>query len=118
MDSESRTKDSVLVGMEDGGLKGTTTTTTKEVVRQGRTAHSVSSSSLRRKSELQLISKVQCGVLKNILNNLQQVILGTKLALLFPAIPLAIAAHQYNFGRVSPNYKQLFSLLFIVINFT
>ncbi|KNA06094.1 hypothetical protein SOVF_184270 [Spinacia oleracea] len=99
MDSESRTKDSVLVGMEDGGLKGTTTTTTKEVVRQGRTAHSVSSSSLRRKSELQLISKVQCGVLKNILNNLQQVILGTKLALLFPAIPLAIAAHQYNFGR-------------------
>ncbi|XP_021744773.1 vacuolar cation/proton exchanger 3-like [Chenopodium quinoa] len=97
MDSSSRTQDAVWAGLENGGSKGTTAT--KEVVRPGRTAHTMSSSSLRRKSELQLINKVQCGLLKNILTNLQEVFLGTKLAVLFPAIPLAIAAHQYNFGR-------------------
>lgn len=31
--------------------------------------------------------------------NLQEVILGTKLFVLFPAIPLAIVAHVYGFGR-------------------
>ncbi|XP_021753905.1 vacuolar cation/proton exchanger 3-like [Chenopodium quinoa] len=96
MDSSSRTPDAVWAGLENGASKGTAT---KEVVRPGRTAHNMSSSSLRRKSELQLINKVQCGLLKNILTNLQEVFLGTKLALLFPAIPLAIAAHHYNFGR-------------------
>lgn len=98
MDSSSRTQltqEVVWAGMENGGSKATS----KEVRAPGRTAHNVSSSSLRRKSELQLISKVQCGLLKNILTNLQEVILGTKLSLLFPAIPLAIAAHVYGFGR-------------------
>ncbi|KAF5446729.1 hypothetical protein F2P56_032332, partial [Juglans regia] len=31
--------------------------------------------------------------------NLQEVVLGTKLAVLFPAIPLAVVADFYNFGR-------------------
>ncbi|KAM7271653.1 hypothetical protein ACFE04_030867 [Oxalis oulophora] len=67
--------------------------------RYGRTAHSMSSSSLRKKSELTLVQKVPCRKFRQFLVNIQQVILGTKLAILFPAIPLAIAADMYNFGR-------------------
>lgn len=101
MDSSRIQQDAagVWVGMESGGMKGTS----NKEARPGRTAHTMSSSSLRKKSELQLISKVRIGWLRNILNNLQEVILGTKLSLLFPAIPLAIAAHVYSFGRVSNN---------------
>ncbi|KMT12316.1 hypothetical protein BVRB_5g102580 [Beta vulgaris subsp. vulgaris] len=97
MDSSRIQQDAagVWVGMESGGMKGTS----NKEARPGRTAHTMSSSSLRKKSELQLISKVRIGWLRNILNNLQEVILGTKLSLLFPAIPLAIAAHVYSFGR-------------------
>ncbi|CAI0424203.1 unnamed protein product [Linum tenue] len=65
----------------------------------GRTAHNMSSSSLRKKSDLTLVSKVQCGLLRSFLTNLQEVILGTKLSILFPAIPLAIVANYCNFGR-------------------
>ncbi|XP_074283043.1 vacuolar cation/proton exchanger 3-like [Silene latifolia] len=83
-----------VVTMENGGLKGSS----KEI-RPGKTAHSMSSSSLRKKSSARLVSNVRCGLLRNVLTNLQEVILGTKLAILFPAIPLAIAAHYYNFGR-------------------
>ncbi|CAA7019268.1 unnamed protein product [Microthlaspi erraticum] len=68
-------------------------------LRHGRTAHNMSSSSLRKKSDLRLIQKVPCKTVKNILSNLQEVILGTKLALLFLAIPLAIIANSYHLGR-------------------
>lgn len=80
--------------LENGNLKGSS----KEI-RHGRTAHNMSSSSLRKKSDLTLVSKVRCGMLRNLLTNLQEVILGTKLTVLFPAIPLAIAADCYGFGR-------------------
>ncbi|KAG6744236.1 hypothetical protein POTOM_052949 [Populus tomentosa] len=80
--------------LENGNLKGSS----KEI-RYGRTAHNMSSSSLRKKSDLTLVSKVRCGMLRNLLTNLQEVILGTKLTVLFPAIPLAIAADCYGFGR-------------------
>lgn len=80
--------------LENGNLKGSS----KEI-RHGRTAHNMSSSSLRKKSDLTLVSKVRCGMLRHLLTNLQEVILGTKLTVLFPAIPLAIAAECYGFGR-------------------
>ncbi|GLT72987.1 hypothetical protein SLA2020_448780 [Shorea laevis] len=81
--------------LENGGnLKGSS----KEM-RHGRTAHNMSSSSLRKKSDLTLIQKVQCGLLRQLLTNLQEVILGTKLSVLFPAIPLAIVAKCHGFGR-------------------
>ncbi|KAK8547580.1 hypothetical protein V6N13_024658 [Hibiscus sabdariffa] len=80
--------------MENGNLKGLS----KEN-RHGKTAHNMSSSSLRKKSDLTLISKVRCGMLRQLLANLQEVILGTKLSVLFPAIPLAIVAHTYGFAR-------------------
>ncbi|XP_059667983.1 vacuolar cation/proton exchanger 3 [Cornus florida] len=64
----------------------------------GRTAHNMSSSSLRKKSDLSLVSKVPCGLVRNVLANLQEVILGTKLSVLFPAIPLAILAQCYGFA--------------------
>ncbi|KAM7256908.1 hypothetical protein ACFE04_012649 [Oxalis oulophora] len=67
--------------------------------RHGRTAHNMSSSSLRKKSDLSLVHKMPGRKIRLCLANLQEVILGTKLAVLFPAIPLAIAAHMYNFGR-------------------
>ncbi|KAK8947685.1 Vacuolar cation/proton exchanger 1a [Platanthera guangdongensis] len=65
----------------------------------GRTAHNMSSSSLRKKSDLSLVSKVRCGFLRNLLANLQEIFLGTKLFVLFPAVPLAIVAQSYGFGR-------------------
>ncbi|GMH29126.1 hypothetical protein Nepgr_030969 [Nepenthes gracilis] len=68
-------------------------------VRPRRTAHNMSSSSLRKKSDLTLVSKVRSGLLRRLLANLQEVILATKLSVLFPAIPAAIVAHCYNFGR-------------------
>uniref|UniRef100_A0A6N2KTU6 Vacuolar cation/proton exchanger n=2 Tax=Salix viminalis TaxID=40686 RepID=A0A6N2KTU6_SALVM len=80
--------------LENGNLKGSS----KEM-RHGRTAHNMSSSSLRKKSDLTLVSKVKYGMLRHLLANLQEVILGTKLSVLLPAIPLAIAAQSYGFGR-------------------
>ncbi|CAN1771568.1 Vacuolar cation/proton exchanger 3 [Linum perenne] len=65
----------------------------------GRTAHNMSSSSLRKKSDLKLVSRVRCRLLRSFLANIQEVILGTKLSVLFPAVPLAIIANYCNFGR-------------------
>ncbi|RZS04384.1 hypothetical protein BHM03_00034716 [Ensete ventricosum] len=65
----------------------------------GRTAHNMSSSSLRKKSDLALVSKVRCRFLRALLANLQEIFLGTKLFVLFPAVPLAVAASYFNFGR-------------------
>ncbi|XP_062085168.1 vacuolar cation/proton exchanger 3-like [Humulus lupulus] len=59
----------------------------------------MSSSLLRKKSDPILVSYVRFQMLRNFLTNLQEVILGTKLALLFPAVPLAVAADYYHFGR-------------------
>ncbi|PWA68884.1 cation exchanger 3 [Artemisia annua] len=64
-----------------------------------RTAHNKSASSLRRKSDMSLVSKVPCATLRIFLANLQEVILGTKLAILFIAIPFAIAAQYLGFAR-------------------
>ncbi|XP_058109078.1 vacuolar cation/proton exchanger 3-like isoform X2 [Magnolia sinica] len=80
--------------LENGNLKGSS----KEI-KHGRTAHNMSSSSLRKKSDLALVSKVRCSPLRQVLTNLQEVLLGTKLSILFPAIPLSIIAHYCNFGR-------------------
>ncbi|KAJ0089170.1 hypothetical protein Patl1_31728 [Pistacia atlantica] len=80
--------------LENGNLKGLS----KEN-RHGRTAHNMSSSSLRKKSDLTLVSKVPRNFLRKSLANLQEVFLGTKLSVLFPAIPVAIIAHCYGFGR-------------------
>lgn len=38
-------------------------------------------------------------VLRKVMRNLQEVVFGTKLAVLFPAVPLAVAADTYDFGR-------------------
>ncbi|KAA8517823.1 hypothetical protein F0562_015312 [Nyssa sinensis] len=80
--------------VENGNLKGLS----KEM-KHGRTAHNKSSSSLRKKSDLTLVSKVPFRLARKVLANLQEVILGTKLSVLFPAIPLAIVAECYAFGR-------------------
>ncbi|XP_054784476.1 vacuolar cation/proton exchanger 3-like isoform X2 [Prosopis cineraria] len=80
--------------MENGHIKGLS-----RELRHGRTAHNMSSSSLRKKSDLTLVSKVQWCLLRNLLVNFQEVILGTKLSILFLVIPLAIVAEVYRFGR-------------------
>ncbi|GLT55730.1 hypothetical protein SLA2020_288250 [Shorea laevis] len=81
--------------LENGGhLKGSS----KEV-RNGRTAHNMSLSSLWKKSDLTLIQNVRCGMLRQLLTNLQEVILGSKLSFLVPAIPLAVVAKCHGFGR-------------------
>ncbi|KAH7549892.1 hypothetical protein JRO89_XS13G0100400 [Xanthoceras sorbifolium] len=66
----------------------------------GKTAQNVSSSIVRKKSDPVLVpNNVRFKLLKQFLANLQEVVLGTKLAVLFPAIPLAIVADAYKFGR-------------------
>ncbi|KAG5088898.1 hypothetical protein AAZX31_01G112100 [Glycine max] len=89
---------SMLVENGGGGNNNVKGLLSKEM-RHGRTAHNMSSSSLRKKSDLTLLSKVHSDTLKNLLVNLQEVILGTKLSIIFPAIPLAIVAQSYGFGR-------------------
>ncbi|VAH76714.1 unnamed protein product [Triticum turgidum subsp. durum] len=65
-----------------------------------RTAHGMSSSSLRKKSDATLVRKVPVASLRPVLANLQEVLLGTKLAVLFAAVPLAVAAQCFRFGQV------------------
>ncbi|KAK8514457.1 hypothetical protein V6N12_009163 [Hibiscus sabdariffa] len=64
-----------------------------------RTAQNRSNSFMRKKSDPMLVSTIRFQMLRLFLANLQEVILGTKLAVLFPAIPLAIAADYYKFER-------------------
>ncbi|KAK4785410.1 hypothetical protein SAY86_002099 [Trapa natans] len=65
-----------------------------------RSAHNLSASVLRKKSDPMLVPAVgRFWAPRSVLANVQEVILGTKLAVLFPAIPLAIAADLYKFGR-------------------
>ncbi|WOL06975.1 vacuolar cation/proton exchanger 3-like isoform X1 [Canna indica] len=66
---------------------------------QWRTAHNLSSSSMRKRSDLTLPSKLRWDPLHNLLANLQAVLLGTKLFPLFLFVPLAIAAHCFRFGQ-------------------
>ncbi|KQJ84334.1 vacuolar cation/proton exchanger 1b [Brachypodium distachyon] len=66
----------------------------------GRTAHNLSSSSLRKKSDASLLRKVPCAALRAFLANVQEVLLGTKLFVLFPAVLLAVLARYLRFGQV------------------
>ncbi|XP_057808130.1 vacuolar cation/proton exchanger 3-like [Salvia miltiorrhiza] len=79
--------------LENGNIK----VLSKEM-RNGRTAHNVSSSSLRKKSDRALLAGIRVGFLRNFLGNLQEVLLGTKLFVFFVAIPFAIAAKYFHFG--------------------
>uniref|UniRef100_A0A0D9WKJ7 Sodium/calcium exchanger membrane region domain-containing protein n=1 Tax=Leersia perrieri TaxID=77586 RepID=A0A0D9WKJ7_9ORYZ len=67
---------------------------------RGKTAHNLSSSSLRKRSDASLVRKVPCAALRSLLANLNEVLLGTKLFLLFPAVLLAIAATFLHSGQV------------------
>ncbi|KAK4418942.1 Vacuolar cation/proton exchanger 3 [Sesamum alatum] len=80
--------------LENGSIK-------KELICRhgGRTAHNMSSSSLRKKSDLSLVSKIRVGFLRKLLVNLEEVLLGTKLSVLFLAVPFAIVAQYCRFGR-------------------
>ncbi|GFY83755.1 cation exchanger 1 [Actinidia rufa] len=82
--------------MENGNLKGMSKET-----RHSRTVHNMSSSSLRKKSDMTLVSKVPCGIVRKVLANLQEVILGTKLSVLFPAIPLAIVCPMLRLWQIA-----------------
>ena len=55
----------------------------------------------RRRSDLEPVTKARFRLFSVFLANLQEVIFGTKLFVLFPAIPSAIFAKSYNLGRVS-----------------
>ncbi|KAF6141211.1 hypothetical protein GIB67_024295 [Kingdonia uniflora] len=82
------------LNLESGNMKGSS----KEF-RHGQTAYNMSYSLLWKNYDLSLVSKVKIGLLRQFSTNLQEVSLGTKLAVLSPAIPLAIIAQYYNFGR-------------------
>ncbi|KAI4306608.1 hypothetical protein L6164_029869 [Bauhinia variegata] len=64
------------------------------------TPQNLSASMVRKKSDPVLVTTdIRFQMLRNFITNLQEVIFGTKLAVLFPAIPLAVAADFYSFGR-------------------
>ncbi|KAG6433773.1 hypothetical protein SASPL_105390 [Salvia splendens] len=79
--------------LENGNIK----VLSKEM-RNGRTAHNVSSSSLRKKSDRALLAGIRVGFLRRFLGNLQEVLLGTKLFIFLVAIPFAIVANYRHFG--------------------
>ncbi|CAH8334475.1 unnamed protein product [Eruca vesicaria subsp. sativa] len=65
-----------------------------------RTVQNLSATSLMRKrSDLKLIARVRWEFMRRMLTNLHEVLLGTKLFLLFPAVPLAVLAHRYGCPR-------------------
>lgn len=106
---EAGVGDSVSLVKGNGSTTGGDGVLISKEMRHGRTAHNMSSSSLRKKSDLTLLSRVRFGPLRNFLANLYEIFLGTKLFILFPAVPLAVAAEYFHFGRVSIN---CFSTLF------
>ncbi|XP_078177782.1 vacuolar cation/proton exchanger 1a-like isoform X1 [Carex rostrata] len=61
----------------------------KALSRHGRTAHSLSAASLRKKSDVTLLTKVPCFGLRNLLINLQEIFFNTKLFFLFPFVVVA-----------------------------
>ncbi|KAI8523576.1 hypothetical protein RHMOL_Rhmol13G0084800 [Rhododendron molle] len=85
--------------LENGDLLKKGTMGKEENLVVGRTAQNISASLVRKKSDPMLVSKVRFQMVRVFLANIQEVILGTKLCLLFPAIPLAILAECYEFGR-------------------
>jgi len=66
-----------------------------------KTPHNLSCSSLRKKSDPALLARTGCSLFRQLLMNLQVVLLGTKVSLLFLAIPPAIMAQYFGIGRVS-----------------
>lgn len=66
---------------------------------RSRTAHNMSATSLRKKSNTSLVEKLPCNLLRKFLTNVLEVLCGTKLVILFPAVPLAILAQCFQFGR-------------------
>ncbi|CAD5330507.1 unnamed protein product [Arabidopsis thaliana] len=96
MSSISTESSSNLSLLENGG--GGSDKPTAETSRRVR--RTVSASSLiRKRSDLKLISRVRWEFMRRILTNLQEVLLGTKLFILFPAVPLAVVAHRYDCPR-------------------
>ncbi|VYS65530.1 unnamed protein product [Arabidopsis thaliana] len=96
MSSISTESSSNLCLLENGG--GGSDKPTAETSRRVR--RTVSASSLiRKRSDLKLISRVRWEFMRRILTNLQEVLLGTKLFILFPAVPLAVVAHRYDCPR-------------------
>lgn len=69
---------------------------------------------LDRKNDEEIIMKKKknAQLFRILLVNIQEVILGTKLCLLLPAIPLAILAQYYHFARVSNLIYLLYSFYF------
>ncbi|KAL1206774.1 Vacuolar cation/proton exchanger 4 [Cardamine amara subsp. amara] len=98
MSSISTESSANLSLIENGGCSEGSDKSTVETSRRVR--RTVSGSSLiRKRSDLKLISRVPWEFLRGILTNLQEVLLSTKLFLLFPAVPLAVVAHRYGFPR-------------------
>ncbi|XP_071687931.1 vacuolar cation/proton exchanger 3-like [Rutidosis leptorrhynchoides] len=62
-------------------------------------AHMLSSSSVRKKTDLPLLSNVPSSFIGNIVDSLHEVILGSKLSLLFLVVPVAIAGHYLRLPR-------------------
>lgn len=61
----------------------------------------------RKKSDLAVVSAGRRGLAGEFVGNLREVIFGTKLCVLLPAIPMAIIGDWYNLGRVSIAFDQI-----------
>ncbi|PRQ42950.1 putative calcium/proton exchanger [Rosa chinensis] len=84
--------------LENGNLKGTSSN--EEEVHHGMTDRRLSSSPLQNKSFPTLLPfSVQNGKVRKVLINFQVVLLGTKLSVLLPTIPLSFVAVYCGFGK-------------------
>ncbi|KAJ0749261.1 putative calcium/proton exchanger [Helianthus annuus] len=59
-------------------------------------------------SESDVLSCVRFRMIRDFVANVRKVIFGTKLLVLFPAIPMAFVAHYYSLDRVSDVHYILF----------
>ncbi|XP_050380471.1 vacuolar cation/proton exchanger 3-like [Argentina anserina] len=97
--------------LEHGNLKGESST---EEVHHGMTTRPLSSSLLQNKSDPILLHiSAQTGKFKRVLSNLQVVLLGTKLAILLPTIPLSFVAVYCGFAKAWVFTMSLLALTFL-----
>ncbi|GFZ01600.1 cation exchanger 3 [Actinidia rufa] len=75
------------------------------------TAQNLTASLVRKKSDPALASRGRLSLVREFVVNVQQVVLGTKLCLLFPAVPLAVIAQAHDYGRKQSDVNILLLLL-------
>lgn len=101
--SEATTSRAMPIMKEELDLENNNNNNMEELC--NKSTSSGSSAMVSKKSDIPVVvinnKKLRFQILRDFMTNLREVIFSTKLVVLFPAVPLAVAADFYSFGRVS-----------------